>query len=460
MIETTETKRVYTVGTSPAFAFDLSFFSAEEIHCYVSQGEKAVELQRGVDFSVERKASYEGGATVTLSEQPTQNLPTGLPTGATLAIVREVKLTQELSLPRYGKLPSEELEKQLDKFAMQTQQLAEQLTRALLLDPTQDFDQEDMAEQFSTLVNNAERWAKEARSGAATAKADAAKAKSSADEAYLSKLTAAEAAAKAGKSEAETGSMRGEVARMYDDSSLNRAHLVFGEWGTLEGMYINYEDWTDTETLVNLALTMAEHNADTSAHPGLIESIRSLAVSSAESARTAAVSEAKVPAGCVMAFAGGGTAPSGWFICDGHEVSRVAYPALFAAIGVTYGSGDGSTTFNLPDFRGRFLRGYLGQLSGEIGEEQVEGLPDIDLALRIDNPNGRANVKVAPRMDEAVYGNDGFAVTNTSGNDEYMIRQSNLIDKEKAGVLVKSAVYGRSEHVTPMNVAVQWIIKN
>ena len=144
MIETTENKRVYTVGTSPAFAFDLSFFAVEEIHCYVSQGGKAVELQRGVDFSVERKSSYEGGATVTLSEQPTQNLPTGL--------------------PRYGKLPSEELEKQLDKFAMQTQQLAEQLTRALLLDPTQDFDQEDMAEQFSTLVNNAERWAKEARS--------------------------------------------------------------------------------------------------------------------------------------------------------------------------------------------------------------------------------------------------------------------------------------------------------
>lgn len=381
------------------------------------------------------------------------------PTGA-IAILRAVPFVQETDYVPNGDVPAETLEGNLDYLTMQTQQLAEQLTRALLLDPTQDFDQEDMAEQFSALVKNAERWAREAQSGAATAKVDATKAKNSADEAYLSKLTAAEAAAKAGKSEEEVGSMRGEVARMYDDSSLNRAHLVFGEWGTLEGMYINYEDWTDTETLVNLALTMAEHNADAAAHPGLIESIRSLAVSSAESARSSAVSEAKVPAGCVMAFAGGGTAPAGWFICDGHEVSRTAYPALFAAIGVTYGSGDGSTTFNLPDFRGRFLRGYLSQLSGEIGEEQVEGLPDIDLALRIDNPSARANVKVAPRMDETVYGNDGFAVTNTSGNDEYMIQQSNLIDKEKAGVLVKSAVYGRSEHVTPMNVAVQWIIKN
>ena len=454
MIETTENKRVYTVGTSPAFAFDLSFFAVEEIHCYVSQGGKAVELQRGVDFSVERKAGYEGGATVTLSEQPTQNLPTGLPTGATLAIVREVKLTQELSLPRYGKLPSEELEKQLDKFAMQTQQLAEQLTRALLLDPTQDFDQEDMAEQFSTLVNNAERWAKEARSGAATAKADAAKAKSSADEAYLSKLTAAEAAAKAGKSEAETGSMRGEVARMYDDSSLNRAHLVFGEWGTLEGMYINYEDWTDTETLIGLTAALAAHNADGSAHPGFAKKTE------VESARKSAVSEARMPAGCVTAFAGCGTVPAGWFVCDGREVSRGEHPELFAAIGVTYGDGDGSTTFNLPDFRGRFLRGYLGEFSGEIGAEQPEGLPDVDLALRMDNPNVRANVKAAPRMDEAVYGSDGYAVTDTTGTDEYMIRQSDLIDREKAGQLVKSAVYGRSEHVTPMNFAVQWIIKN
>ena len=78
-------------------------------------------------------------------------------------------------------------------------------------------------------------------------------------------------------------------------------------------------------------------------------------------------------------------------------MSRGEHPELFAAIGVTYGDGDGSTTFNLPDFRGRFLRGYLGELSGEIGAEQAEGLPDVDLALRMDNPNVRANVKAAPR---------------------------------------------------------------
>lgn len=374
--------------------------------------------------------------------------------GSAVAVERDVPTTQEVDLQNNTAFLPEVLEGALDKLTMICQQLQSRLARSMVLPPTRTETDETIYSWFLELSENAERWAKEARSGAATAKADAAKAKSSADEAYLSKLTAAEAAAKAGKSEAETGSMRGEVARMYDDSSLNRAHLVFGEWGTLEGMYINYEDWTDTETLIGLAAALAAHNADGSAHPGFAKKTE------VENARNSAVSEARMPAGCVTAFAGSGTVPAGWFVCDGHEVSRGEHPELFAAIGVTYGDGDGSTTFNLPDFRGRFLRGYLGELSGEIGAEQAEGLPDVDLALRMDNPNVRANVKAAPRMDEGVYGSDGYAVTDTTGTDEYMIQQSNLIDKEKAGVLVKSAVYGRSEHVTPMNFAVQWIIKN
>lgn len=51
------------------------------------------------------------------------------------------------------------------------------------------------------------------------------------------------------------------------------------------------------------------------------------------------------------------TAPSGWLVCDGSAVSRLAQPALFAAIGTTYGAGDGSNTFNVPDLRGRVPTG-------------------------------------------------------------------------------------------------------
>ncbi len=52
------------------------------------------------------------------------------------------------------------------------------------------------------------------------------------------------------------------------------------------------------------------------------------------------------------------TPPAGWLKANGSAISRTAYSALFAVIGTTYGVGDGSTTFNLPDLRGEFIRGY------------------------------------------------------------------------------------------------------
>lgn len=63
-----------------------------------------------------------------------------------------------------------------------------------------------------------------------------------------------------------------------------------------------------------------------------------------------------VPSGSVMPYAGS-SAPTDWLLCSGAAVSRTTYAALFAVIGTTYGSGDGSTTFNLPDLRGRAVAG-------------------------------------------------------------------------------------------------------
>lgn len=63
-----------------------------------------------------------------------------------------------------------------------------------------------------------------------------------------------------------------------------------------------------------------------------------------------------VPSGAVFHFAMN-AAPAGYLVCNGAAVSRIAFAALFAAIGTLYGNGDGSTTFNLPDLRGEFLRG-------------------------------------------------------------------------------------------------------
>lgn len=60
--------------------------------------------------------------------------------------------------------------------------------------------------------------------------------------------------------------------------------------------------------------------------------------------------------GVVFPFAGT-TAPTGWLLCAGQAVNRTTYAALFAVIGTTYGSGNGTTTFNVPDLRGRVIAG-------------------------------------------------------------------------------------------------------
>lgn len=80
-------------------------------------------------------------------------------------------------------------------------------------------------------------------------------------------------------------------------------------------------------------------------------------------------------AGIIQMFAGA-TPPTGWLVCDGSAISRTTYATLFAAIGTTWGAGDGSTTFNIPDLRGRAPIGAgtgtnltARTLGGKLGEE-------------------------------------------------------------------------------------------
>jgi microcystin-dependent protein len=86
-------------------------------------------------------------------------------------------------------------------------------------------------------------------------------------------------------------------------------------------------------------------------------------------------SQLLTPVGTVVDYAGS-TAPSGWLLCYGQAVSRTTYSALYAIIGTTYGTGDGSTTFNLPDVRGRVIAGKddMGGTSANRLTNQTGGL--------------------------------------------------------------------------------------
>lgn len=85
-------------------------------------------------------------------------------------------------------------------------------------------------------------------------------------------------------------------------------------------------------------------------HVGYVEGTAPIPASSITSG------SALVIPGTVISFAGA-TSPIGYLTCDGSAISRSTYASLFAAIGTTWGSGNGTTTFNIPDLRGYFLRG-------------------------------------------------------------------------------------------------------
>lgn len=97
------------------------------------------------------------------------------------------------------------------------------------------------------------------------------------------------------------------------------------------------------------------------------------------------------PVGTVIAFAGN-SAPAGYLICNGAAVSRTTYAKLFAVIGTTYGEGDGSTTFNLPNLIDKFIMG-----SGTAGTSKAAGLPNIDGAfvLRRGGSKGTVSLRMA-----------------------------------------------------------------
>lgn len=136
----------------------------------------------------------------------------------------------------------------------------------------------------------------------------------------------------------------------------------------------------------------------------IVAAIRSIAVGSG------------VPSGTVTAFAGG-SPPAGWLECNGGVISRTSYAALFAAIGTTYGSGDGSTTFSLPDLRGEFVRGWdhsRGADSGrQLGSWQADEIKSHThtLPLEAGGSSNNASLTDTANTDEGTYGTPATGAT-------------------------------------------------
>jgi microcystin-dependent protein len=135
------------------------------------------------------------------------------------------------------------------------------------------------------------------------------------------------------------------------------------------------------------------------------------------------------PTGGIIPYAGS-SVPSGWIECDGSAVNRTTEATLFAVIGVTYGSGDGLTTFNLPDLRGRTVIG-MGQGSGltdrllaASGGSETHVLSEAELPahthslekVNVPNPFDLNNRQVAtdPGANEATTGSTGSGTAHNN----------------------------------------------
>lgn len=139
--------------------------------------------------------------------------------------------------------------------------------------------------------------------------------------------------------------------------------------------------------------------------------------------------------GMIFAFAGN-TLPGGYLLCDGSQVSRTTYQKLFDVIGTTYGKGDGSTTFNLPNLTDRFIQG-----SSAAGKYREAGLPNI---------TGESSLGEWGKPAGAFY---------TQGT-----LKTAYLDEEESGRLCfdasrSNAIYGKSNTVQPPALTMRYIIK-
>ena len=135
---------------------------------------------------------------------------------------------------------------------------------------------------------------------------------------------------------------------------------------------------------------------------------------------------ADAPIGAISPY-GGTTAPNGWFLCQGQAVSRTTYSELFAVIGTAFGTGDGSTTFNVPDLRGRTVVGYNSSETefnalGKKGGEKTHTLTLAEMPKHVHdvafNPNTGSIRGMQGWSDSTSYDATGTSVTNTSGGGQ------------------------------------------
>ena len=304
MTVTSSTAKVSYAGNGSTTVFAVSFVFLANSHVQVvlrdSAGTETVWVE-ATQYTLEGEGEAAGG-TLTVLTDPDDYTPAS---GETLVIRRVVPQTQETDYGENDNFPAETHEAALDKLTMMAQQLDETLASSVTVPVS------DTAADISLPIDS-ERAGK-----------------------FLAFDGTGQPIAAAGTS-ANLTPVSAFINTLLDDADAEAARVTLGVGNiTTRGDVIRGSSSGDAERLA------LGPNGHVLASNG-----------------TDALWSPAVPVGSIVMYAkGAGDEPTGWLLCDGQAVSRTTYAGLFGAIGTVYGVGDGSTTFNLPDMRGRMPLG-------------------------------------------------------------------------------------------------------
>lgn len=330
-VSSTTTKVSYSGnGSTTVFAYTFKIFADADLTVIVRTDATGAESTKSLttDYTVSGAGSASGG-NVTMGTPPAS--------GETLLIKRSLGLTQSTDYVANDPFPAASHEDALDRLTFIAQQQQEVFDRAVVLPETDTAD--------TTLPNSVTRANKflgfDASGGFTTLSSTG-----------------------AGISSVDTGNIvDGAVTTAkLADSSVTSAKIVNATIATAD--------------MADDAITQAKIADDAVGQAQIADN----AVGTSQIADSA-VTAAKLAAGAAFLSGmlvpyAGTSLPSGWLFCDGSAVSRTTYADLFTAVGTTYGTGDGSTTFNLPDLRGRAIAGQddMGGASANRLTNQTGGL--------------------------------------------------------------------------------------
>jgi phage-related tail fiber protein len=210
--------------------------------------------------------------------------------------------------------------------------------------------------------------------------------------------------------------------RTRNSGSPTFSNILRGQEGTTARSFV-------AGTVVGLRLTALDYEASITAIENLV------------------ATAAFVPTGSVFHFAAS-TAPAGYLEADGTAVSRTTYAALFAVTGTTFGAGDGSTTFNLPDLRAEFIRGWDDGRGVDVdrafGSAQEDALKAHKHDIRVRGSNSSHSHRI----------NDGFPETYVAAGASNSLGGASTVYNDGGAILDSGSTETR-----PRNVALLACIK-